>query len=336
MKVIKAFGPKDLRLVEVPEPVPGNGEVLIAVRASGICGSDKWFWRVSGPVDAVAGHEVAGEVVKLGPGVKKLKMGDRVAVNNVVGCGHCHACRSGEFVRCPNRPGKDVNNGFSEYVVAPERNCLLLDDRIDYETGCLIFDNWGTPFGAVSRADISVGHDVLIFGCGPIGLAAVALAKERGAYVIAVDPQPYRLNAARQIGADEILTPDDALPDKVRQITSGLGVDVVLECSGKAPAYQLGLASLKIGGTLVSVGEGACVDFRPSDFVIRNHLNIFGTWYSTMYQGRMVQNLILEGKIKPKAFLTHRISLEEVPHFFGKVCDFEDNILKAVIVIPEK
>jgi threonine dehydrogenase-like Zn-dependent dehydrogenase len=333
MKVVKAFGPKDLRIVESPVPVPGSGQVLIKIRSSGICGSDKWYWRVNGPVDAVAGHEIAGEIVDCGPGVRKLKTGDRVAVNNVVGCGECEACRNGEFVRCPRRPDKDVNNGFGEYAAAPERNCLKLHPKIGYEAGCLIFDNWGTPFAALSRTGLKAGDRVIVFGCGPIGLAATGLCASRKASVLAVDPLEFRRNAALRLGAEKAMPPDQATG-------SGEGLpgwgkaDFVIECSGKAPAYAAGLDALRIGGTFVSVGEGAEYQLRPSDTIIRNHLNMLGSWYSTMKQGAEVQKMMISGKIRnPSAFVTHRLKLEEVPGFFGGFMDCAAGILKPVIQI---
>lgn len=333
MKVVKAFGLKDLRVVEKPDPTPREGEVLIGVRASGICGSDKWYWRVTGPTDNIAGHEVAGEVLALGPGVRHLKPGDRVAVNNVVGCGICAECRAGRFVRCANRSGNDVNNGFGELVTAPERNCMILHDSLDYEAGCLIFDNWGTPFAAIGRAGVKNGDDVVISGCGPIGLAAVNLSKMLGAYVIAVDPIPYRRDAAIRMGADAVLSPDDKAVPAINQLTNGDGASVVIECSGKGGAYEIGLSALRVGGTFVSVGENAQVDLKPSDHIIRKQLNVLGSWYTTMQQGKMVQDLMAEHRIAPYAFVTHRVTLERVPYIFGQVFDFGDNILKVVILM---
>jgi 2-desacetyl-2-hydroxyethyl bacteriochlorophyllide A dehydrogenase len=335
MKAINSFGPKDVRVVDVPDPAPGAGQVLVAVRASGICGSDKWLWRAAEPSKQVHGHEVAGQVVALGPAVRRLRVGDRVAINNVVGCGTCPACRAGVFVMCPNwTDDEDVNGGFGERVVAPERNCMKLADGIDYETGCLLFDNWGTPFGALERARVTGGDDVVVMGCGPIGLAAVGLAKLRGAFVVAVDPQPSRLEVAAGLGADVTLAPGDDTAATVRQRTSGLGARVVVECSGKPPAYPIGLAALRIGGVLVTVGEGGALDLRPSEAVIRRHLSIVGSWYSSMAQGSQVQDLVLQGKIVPRVLVTHRGPLAEFPRIFQQVCETPDQVVKAVILNP--
>jgi len=332
MKVIKAFGPQDLRVAEVPIPEPGAGQVRIKVRASGICGSDKWVWSVNGPTDSVAGHEVAGEVDKLGEGVHSLALGDRVMINNVGGCGICPACRAGAFVLCPTWDGSlDVNNGFGEYVIAPVRNCMRLLPGLDFVDGALIMDNWGTPYGGIVRSHVAAGTDVVVNGCGPIGQAAVGLAKAMGAYVIAVDPNQWRREFALKNGADAAFAPQD-LPTAVRGLTNGLGAQVVLECSGNGKAYENCLKSLQHEGSLVAIGEHAELMFHPSDQVIRRSLKIIGSWYSTMPQAAEIMQLALSGRIHLKSFLTRTITLEEVPDVFGAIMDCEDGMMKCVIV----
>ena len=331
MKVIRPFGPKDLRVVEAPIPEPGPGHVRVKVRASGICGSDKWVWS-SGPEGGVAGHEVAGEIDKLGAGVHSFSIGERVMINNVGGCGTCPACRAGAFVLCPNWTGAlDVSNGFGEYVIAPVRNCMALLSGIDYVDGALIMDNWGTPYGGIVRADIKQGTDVIVNGCGPIGQAAVELCKALGAYVIAVDPNKWRREYALKNGVHIALAPEE-LPEIPRSLTENLGVDVVLECSGYGPSYDNCLKSLKHEGTLVAIGEHAEVSFNSSDQIVRRSLKIIGSWYSTMPQGAELMQLALSGRINLKSFVTHTISLEEVPEMFGKIMDCEEGMLKCMIV----
>jgi len=332
MKVVKAFGPQDLRVVEAPVPTPGAGWVRVKVRASGICGSDKWVWDVAHEVDSIAGHEIAGEVEMLGAGVTSLVVGDRVMINNVGGCGGCQACRAGAFVLCPDRSvAQDVNNGFGEYVIAPAQNCMRLLPGIDFVDGALIPDNWGTPYGGLLRADIQAGMDVLVVGCGPIGQAAIALCRAVGAYVIAVDPVKFRREAALASGADKAFVPND-LPRAVQLATNGLGVHTVLECSGFGAAYETALESLRIGGSLVAIGEHANFEFRSSDHVIRRALSIVGSWYSTLPQAGEIMQLALSKRINLKSFLTHTITLEEVPKIFKSIMECEDGILKCVIV----
>ncbi|MCD8501656.1 MAG: alcohol dehydrogenase catalytic domain-containing protein [Bacillaceae bacterium] len=329
MKQVKAFGPKDLRVVNAELPPLNKGEVVIDVYACGICGSDKWFWDVDSPSDYVAGHEVAGKVLKVGPEVQRLNVGDRVTVNNVKGCGTCNSCHKGEFVRCSNSVSH-MGFGFSEAVIAPEVNCLVLDKRIGYEVGSLIFDNWGTPYSAIKRTSMKEGDIVVVAGCGPIGLAAIALAKQRKATIIAIDPIPNRLNAAKKLGASFALMPSEDI-SKVVEHYSESGVDIFIDCSGKAASYELAFSVLRIGGILLSIGEGAEFLLNSSE-LIHKHLTIIGSLYSTMQDGHEIQQLILDGEIDPLAFVTHSISLDHLPSFFGKVMTAEDGLLKAIVV----
>ena len=332
MKVMKVFGPQDLRIVDAPMPEPGYGAVRIKVRASGICGSDKGIWYVKEKRDSVAGHEAAGQVEKLGEGVSSLAVGDRVMVNNVGGCGACPACRSGAFVLCTDRSAShDVNNGFGEYLVAPSRNCMRILPGLDFIDGALIMDNWGTPFGALRRGHIGLGMDVLVNGCGPIGQAAIALSKAMGAYVIAVDPITWRRDFALRSGADAAIPPDELL-DAAKKLTNGLGVQAVLECSGNGKAYENCLKALRIGGNLVSIGEHAELTLRPSENIIRRSLSMIGTWYSTLPQAGEVMQLALQGRINVRSFLTHTLSLDEVPGKFGSIVNCDEGFLKCVIV----
>jgi 2-desacetyl-2-hydroxyethyl bacteriochlorophyllide A dehydrogenase len=329
VKQIKAFGSQDLRVVISDAPDLGADEVIVEMKACGICGSDKWFWEVEEPNDYVAGHEVAGKVLRVGEIVKSLKVGDRVAVNNVKGCGDCEACRKGAFVRC-EKPLTHIGFGFSQQLAVPARNCLPLHPDISYEAGSLIFDNWGTPYSALKRTSMKEGDFVVVTGCGPIGLAAVALAKLRGAKVIAIDLVEARLEMAKKMGADTIVTPSIAA-EKMKEQTGEKGVDYVIECSGNPKSYDLAFSALAVGGTLVSIGEGAEVKVAFSE-LIHKHLTIEASLYSTMKDGVEVQDLIVNGDINPMAFVTHRFELDELPDSFGKIYDLGDGILKAIVL----
>lgn len=330
MKQVKAFGPKDLRVVESASPEVGEGEVLVDVHACGICGSDKWFWHVDSPNDYVAGHEVAGEVIGVGPGIKHLSVGDRVAINNVKGCGECEACRKGEFVRCVE-PLIHMGFGFSEKVAVPERNCLKLKPEISYMEGSLIFDNWGTPYSAIKRTSMKQDDLVLVTGCGPIGLAAVALSNLRGAKVIAVDPIQERREAAQKQGAVFVLEPGPNAADRITEYAGGASIDIALECSGKPDSYEVALRVVRVAGTIVSIGEGAQYPFKSSD-IIHKHVTIIGSLYSTMEDGAELQEMMINGDIDPAAFVTHTMQLENLSSTFGDVIEFREGLLKAIMV----
>jgi len=331
MKVLKAFGPGDLRVVEAAVPEPGPGQVRVKVRASGICGSDKWIWSVKEKIESVAGHEAAGVVDKLGEGVFSLTPGDPVTINNVGGCGTCPACRSGAFVLCPARSGKDVGNGFGEYLVSPAVNCMKILPGLDFIDGALVMDNWGTPYGGIKRGGVGVGTDVVVSGCGPVGQAAAALSKALGAFVIAVDPIKWRRQTALRNGADVALSPDE-LPDAVKKYTDNLGAHVVMECSGNGRAYDNCLKSLCIGGVFVAVGEHAEYLLKPSEQLIRRALGLVGTWYSTLPQAGEVMQLALQRRINLRSVLTHTIALDEVPALFESIVNCENGVLKCMIV----
>lgn len=332
MKQIKAFGPGDLRVVDVPTPVPGKGEVLIKVRANGICGSDKWIWNVTGYTERVPGHEMAGEIVALGEDVKLRKIGDRVTVNATIGCGKCQACREGSFVKCATRDGSLVEGGYGEYVVAPERNTQLLDDHISFLEGALIMDNWGTPYNAIRNEDIGPGSVVVVTGLGPIGQAAVGICAALDATVIAVDPVEYRREYARKMGAKEAIASGEDMVSFIKEYAYGEGADYVIECSGHHMSYENGLKSLRIGGTFLILGEHAEYRLKPSEYVIPHFLTIKGSLYATLENSKELQQMTLDGTIDPMSTVTHTLKLEEVPEFFGKIVACSDGVMKVAIV----
>jgi len=207
---------------------------------------------------------------------------------------------------------------------------MLIPPGLDFIEAALIMDNWGTPYGGIRRGNIKPGMDVLVNGCGPIGQGAIALCAEMGARVIAIDPLEFRRQYALKNGAVLALAPYE-LPNAALELTGGAGVDAVMECSGVGATYDNCLKSLKIGGTLVAIGEGAEININSSDQIIRRSLGIAGSWYSTMPQASEILQLALEKRIDLKCFLTHVITLEEVPEMFGPIINCERGIMKCVI-----
>ena len=332
MKVIKAFGFHDLRIIDAPVPSVKSNEVLVKVKACGICGSDKWCWETKEPAEHIAGHEVAGEVTAVGSNVTSIKKGDCVAINNVKGCGVCDACIQGNYVSCQEML-IHMSHGFSEYVAVPERNCLILHNSISYEEGSLIFDNWGTPYNAVEKAQIKKNDYVVICGCGPIGIAAVRLSKLKEAKVVAIDPVSFRRDFALSMGADLVFEPSSPLLNKtLRDLTNGIGVSVFIECSGKEQSYHLAFDMLKKGGKLIAVGEGVHLSLNLSDHMIHNQISMIGSFYSTMQQGEYVQQLLVDGLIDPLKLVTHRFTFEELPNKFGEIFNNSDGILKTILI----
>ena len=256
MKVAMYYSNDDVRIEEMPKPEVKDGEILLKVMASGICGSDvmEWYRRSKAPL--VLGHEVAGEVAEVGKGVKGFKEGDRVVVTHHVPCYKCRKCLQGNETMCVTlRSTKFYPGGFSEYVRVPEINVkngtLKLPDRVSYEEGTFV-----EPLACVVRgqrtAGVSKGKTVLVLGSGIAGLLHIKLAKANGAEkVFATDISEYKLLAAGEAGADQVINANDDVPHLVGGYNDCMLAEVVIVCTGALPAMRQALASVERGGTIL-------------------------------------------------------------------------------------
>jgi threonine 3-dehydrogenase len=307
-------------LIEVPIPAPGDGEVLIRVRATAICGTDvhiyewdRWAQeRVRTP--RIFGHEFCGDVVEVGPGVKKLKPGQFVSVETHTACGHCFFCKTGEAHICAEAKivGVDIDGCFAEYVVVPEFNCWIWDIDIPDEVAA-IQDPFGNAVHTAFATCLSA-RTVMITGMGPIGLCAIRIAKAAGATAVFVtDVSEYRLELARKLGANLAINPSEEDPvAAVRAATDGLGADVLLEMAGHPSAIRQGLKSLRKAGfaALLGIPSGPVelelaedVIFRSLTLVGINGRRMFDTWYKA--------RTLLKSGLDITPVITHRLSLWE-------------------------
>src|SRR5712692_9306664 len=282
--IVKEKGAPGLTVKSVPKPAPGPGEVLIAVRHAGVCGTDlhiaDWdAWaqgRIKPPL--VVGHEFAGEIEAIGDGVTELKVGQLVTAEGHIVCGHCLQCRTGNSHICRNTRiiGVDRDGAFAEYLAMPATNVLSLDG-IPTTVGA-VMDPMGNAFHTVLTAEIP-GATVLIVGCGPIGCFAVGIALAAGAAkVIVSDVNEKRLALARQMGASVAI--NAARDDVVRTVlaeTGGEGVDVVCEMSGVPSALHDALAAVRMGGRvqLLGIPSGA-VPVDVAQEIIFKGITIYG------------------------------------------------------------
>ena len=277
-------------------PKPGYNDVLIKIKTVSICGTDvhiyNWdAWsanRIKPPL--IYGHEFAGEVVEVGPGVTNTKAGDFVSGECHIACGHCHNCRTGMAHICENTKifGVDINGIFAEYAVIPAGNIWQNDPELPPEI-CSIQDPLGNAIHTIFSTDI-VGRDVAVLGVGPIGAMAVSICKNVGALkVFAIGRKnKYRIDLAKKVGADYTYLASDDVVNDIRSRTDGKGVDVVLEMSGNTKAVVQGLKLLRSGGTMSLLGvyaEPLTVDL--SNLVVFKYATIkgingrlmFDTWY---------------------------------------------------------
>jgi threonine 3-dehydrogenase len=314
-----------LELVDRPAPEAGPDEVLLRVDAASICGTDlhlfNWDeWAAENLVPPrILGHEIAGTVIATGPGVTRVREGDLVGVESHLVDWTCAQCRRGQVHLCRNLRviGVHTDGGFAERVVIPETNAIE-SNGLDPAVVAL-----QEPMGnAVHAAFVEPieGRAVLITGCGPIGLCAVAIARAAGAsVVIATDTEPFRLELARAMGAHHAL--DARNPETLAAIhdaTGGEGVDVVLEMSGAAPALDQALAAVTRGGSISLLGIfSAPVAVELSELVIMKGLRVHGIYGRRMYDTwERTQSLLRSGGLDVSPIITHRLPLDEWPAAF--------------------
>lgn len=328
MKAAVFHDREDVRIEDLPTPSPRPGEVLVRNMVCGICGSDKSLWQDPGPKPGLQGHEAAGVVAEVGRGVTGLHVGDHVAVTVVTGCGVCLECQRGRFNYCREAPQVSMG-GYAEYQAVLERMALPLPDGMPFEVGCLLTDAVGTPARAIRRSGLQPGDSAAVFGCGPIGLFAVYVLRAFGARVIALDAVPYRLEAARALGADFVVDVSAEAPaDAVRQIT-GSGADYSFECSGQA--QKEAMAAVRAGGRVAIIGEAPRVELSPSEDLIRRSIEVFGSWYLTREDYWLNLELVERGLIDPARLITHVIPFGEIARAFDIVCNKREQVVKAVL-----
>jgi len=319
--IVKARRGPGLTVTTVPKPAPGPGEVLIAVRHAGVCGTDlhiaEWdAWaqgRLRPPL--VIGHEFAGEIVTVGDGVDGLKAGQLVTAEGHIVCGHCLQCRTGNGHICRNTRiiGVDRDGAFAEYIVMPATNVLTLDG-IPTEVGA-IMDPMGNAFHTVLTAEIP-GSTVFIVGCGPIGCFAVGIARAAGAAkVIASDVNPIRLALAKRMGAN--VTLNAAKDDVVKTVlaeTGGEGADVVCEMSGVPAALHQAFAAVRMGGRLQLLGipKGEVPVNFASEIIFKG-ITIYGVIGRKMYETwHQMRRFLAGGQLDPRLVITHQFPLAKI------------------------
>lgn len=331
MKAALFVGKRQVEIVETDPPqIQNPDDVLVEVVSCGICGSDQGLFLNDGPKVGVHGHEAAGRVAAVGPEVTRWKVGDRVVVYAVVGCGHCAYCLQGKFTYCPQRP-EGIQGGFGEYLVAPERNLMSMPDNMPFDRGCLMSDCFGTPAKAVRRIGVGEGDAVAVFGCGPIGLNAVMVAAAYGAQVIAVDLIQYRLEAAQRLGAQHVVNASESDPVREIRALTGGGADRAVECSGNSRAEKQSIEALRPAGRAVFVGECGRLDISPSSDLIRRDIEVMGSWYIHLADFYENVRLCEDTAADPLRVVTHKVCLEDIAEAFRVFCDREDHCLKAIV-----
>ena len=315
MRGVVFLGERKLEIREFPDPVPGPGEVLVKMGASGICGSDLHPYRGAQPRTNISGHEPCGSVAQLGPGVTTAKVGDRAIIHHYSGCGTCKYCRIGYYQLCVEGHktyGLGNHGGNADYILVPAACLVHLPDELSYADGAAIACGTGTAYMAVKKLDVSGRDTLAIYGQGPVGLSATLLAKAMGARIIAIDVSDARLELARGLGADALINPTREDPiAAVRALTHGEGADATLDCTGNATARAQTVRSARVFGRACFVGEGGTVSLEPSPDIIHRHLTLYGSWTFPTVGLEECARFVIDRQVPLSKLITHRFRLEQ-------------------------
>jgi len=329
MKGVVFTGNREVEILEFADPVPGPGEVVLEIKASGMCGSDLKFYRAaggaaslgftasSGPV--IAGHEPCGVVVAIGSGVpeNQARIGMRAMQHHYRGCGVCMHCATGWMQLCVHGVaevyGITGHGAHAKYLKCPARTLVALPDELSFEAGAAISCGTGTAWGALHRLGLQGDHTIAIFGQGPVGLSATQLAAKMGARVIALDTSAERLARAKEFGAHELINPNstDNVVQAIRELTHGRGAHLSLDASSSPAARAQAVRCVRTWGKACFVGEGDSVTLDVSNDLLRRQVTLIGSWtFSTVGQGECARFVADRGVDVDRLF-THRWSLEQ-------------------------
>jgi len=331
-----------LKIDTIPIPKLEPGDVLVDIKACGICGSDIHIVYEGVTPTAYTpialGHEPSGVIAVLGPEVEGWKVGERVTINPFLTCGKCINCLSGNSQICLSRRviGIHTEGGLAEFLKIPAKNLVRLPENIPFDQGGIAVDAVATPFHAITnRGALRVGEKVAVFGCGGLGIHGVQIAKVCGAsLVIAVDTIDSALERAKKVGADEVINPKRERPiQKIWELTEGRGVDLALEFIGLKETIEQAVGCIRVGGRVVVVGLGPeNISLLPPTTFVRSELSLLGSYGSTTSEIQSVIDLVASGKLNLSDSITERFSLEEVNKGLDHLHKKIGNPIRIVIV----
>jgi threonine dehydrogenase-like Zn-dependent dehydrogenase len=328
MRGIVFVGNRKVEIREFPDPTPGPGEVVLAIKASGMCGSDLHVYRAAGNAAAalglggsggpfIAGHEPCGVIAAVGPGVTggDALLGRRVMNHHYKGCGRCKHCRAGWSQLCRGDRvvyGVTGHGAHAPLMVAPASTMVPLPDDLTFEEGAAISCGTGTAYGALRRLDLSGRDTLAVFGQGPVGASATLLGHAMGARVIAVDISPERLALARELGADDVVNARETDPvAAIRELTRGEGAETTMDTTGSAEGRLNSVRSAATWGRVALVGEGGQVTFDVSQDLLRRQLTLHASWTFSSIGQEECARFISERRVPLGRLLTHRFRLDD-------------------------
>jgi L-iditol 2-dehydrogenase len=341
MRTVELVARRTLEVFDRPlPPDPGPGEVMVKLRAVGICGSDlHWYqdYRIGHtPVTAplILGHEPVGEVVAIGRGVTSHRLGDKVAVEPSIVCGQCEFCRSGRpnnCVKCVFMGGPQHPGFFREFATVPARNAEHFPEQFTHLQAVLI-----EPVAVIAHilelTPVPIGATIVVIGAGPIGLLMALMSKLQGAsHVVIADRVPHRLRIARQMGIEGAVdTAKEDLATYVKDLTAGRGADIVFDAAAGAGTTDLGFHAARPGGQYVLIGIPSDISLPVDIHTAMNKELSIQTIKRSNHKGHEAIEWIASGNI-PDLMITHVMGIEQTPEAFELVSNYRDGVGKLVI-----
>jgi len=339
MNVAMYYSKEDIRIEEMPKPEIGEDEILVEMKACGICGSDMMDWYLKSRAPLVLGHEPAGIIAKKGSKVKGFDVGDRVFVHHHVACLSCHYCLHGDYTLCEQFHKTNIKpGGFAEYFAVPASNLqidtLKIPESISFEEATFI-EPIGCCLRALKKCSIKAGDSVAIIGSGTTGIIHTALSEIYGAAkIIASDLIDYRLDAAKKFGADVVVNPENEdFTAVVMAETEGRGVDIAVVTAPSLEAYKAGLNVCRKGGKLcvfAPIKPQEYLQISPKELFFME-IQIIPSYSTSHLETRIALELIKAGKIHVKELITHRFKLKDVAEAFRTALKNKES-LKVIIL----
>ena len=349
MQGVVFLGDRQLELREFPDPTPGPGEVIIEIKASGMCGSDLHNYRASSSPEGavtggivrkagvIAGHEPCGVVAAVGAGVseKEAHIGQRVMCHHYDGCGTCKHCRGGWTQMCLDGAvvyGSGGHGGHANYMTVPAHTLVPLPDELSFQTGAAVSCGTGTAWGALKRLNLQGGETIAIFGLGPVGLSATQLAVAMGARVIALDISAERQQLGKDFGAEVVIDARNNDPvEAIRDLTHNEGAHKTLDCSSAPEARAAAVRAARSWGTACFVGERGEVTLEVSPDLLRRQITLVGSWTFSKQGQAECAEFVADRKVDVDKLFTHRWMLDQAEEAYKL---FDTQTTGKAVILP--
>jgi L-iditol 2-dehydrogenase len=337
MKVAIYYSNKDIRIEDWPVPDISEREILVEMKSSGICGTDVMQWYRTKNAPRVLGHEMAGEIAAIGNNVTDFKKGDRVFVSHHVPCYACHYCAKGNYTACELlHSGNYEPGGFAEFIRVPEENVrhgtFVLPREVTFEEAAVI-EPLGCVIAGQNQLDIKADQTVLIIGSGVSGILHAQVAKMKGADVITMDVNEYKLKKALEFGADVTLSANTFSPEKLKSVNDGRLAEIVIVCASSQKAIDNALSAVDRKGRVMLFAVSGSDIVIPSLRFWRDEIALLSSYGAAPRDLQKALELIESGKVNVRDMITHKVRLSDITEGFLLAAEAKTSL--KVVVVPD-